>query len=201
MVDFREIKKGYFKGKLDGIRAERLRTGVFFENALREDFENLHSLLANHQQEEEKLKMLGAQLKQLKRKMANYRQTIMADDVGESLRHFAKRMNALHFEEADTSFKIYVEGEESIRHKSVLPAIKHLISRIVLDYKASEDAKHDLSLILGHDGCKLIFVYPKAFEKNYPLFRKRMLDMASMAGLTDEASSHWQKYVLWQLSF
>lgn len=201
MKDFTELKKGYYKGKLDGIRSERIRTGVFFDRSIYQELDYLTAMITNEYVEEEMGKLLSGRLLQLKKKINHYRKTILVDDQREGLRDFARRMNALSASGKRHGFKIYVEGDERHEYQNYLSAIKYLIGRVSLDYLVDETERHDLSIVFGNTACKLIFVYPADFEKQYPLFRNQVLDIASMAGLSDEACSYWEKYTLWQLSF
>lgn len=201
MEDFTEIKRGYFKGKLDGIRSERIRTGVFFDRSLHKELDYLGALIANEHVEEEMGKLLSAQLRELRNKISHYRKTVLVDDQRESLREFAARMNELGASRKKQAFKIYVDGDDSEEHRNYLPAIKYLIGRVVLDYLPTGKERHDLTVVFGDTACKLIFLYPLDFEKQYPLFKRQISDIASLADVMDEATSHWDRYNLWQLSF
>jgi hypothetical protein len=110
MEDFTEIRKGYFKGKLDGIRAERMRTGVFFDLSLKTELDYLCALVANEQVEEEMGKLMRAQLQQLRKKISHYRKSVLIDDQFETLRDFAKRLNDVNATGERRGVRIYVDG-------------------------------------------------------------------------------------------
>jgi hypothetical protein len=177
------IKRGYFQGKIDGIRLEKIRMQSRYSRQMERHMKNLRGLILGGELPESERQVLLNYLEKMDTHIQDLNQAVQLECKSESVGVFYQRLLDIYGQ--NTTLEFRMEGKEPVLEPYERTCLKNLVSFLVTQ-EHTKDLIGELILGWGEHSFYLLFKLDKQKMTRDSVVISRISAMLEALEMTNE---------------